>query len=122
MGEYASGDADLYGRENEYPIIEDSNCEEEICTLCRSRSYDDIDTCSHISTTNGSYFYAMVVAHKDFTGGKVTFSAINLKNVAELDVPTTTTTTTTTTPTVSTTPISSSKVYVPRSLIKDGIV
>merc|ERR1719510_275110 len=65
--ETESGDADLYARENKYPEIEDSDCDRHICTVCRERSADEIDTCNDI-TTNSSYFYAMVVAHTSHSG------------------------------------------------------
>jgi hypothetical protein len=43
------------------------------------------DSCSNINTLHGESFYAMVVAHKDYRDGKVTFSALNLKSVNETE-------------------------------------
>jgi len=76
----------LYARENEPPVIEDSDCDSDICTVCRSRSSDQVDTCADIRTIESSSFYTMVVAHKDYRQAKITFSGINLKNVTEIAI------------------------------------
>jgi len=77
----AEGDGDLYAREESPPKIQNSDCDN--CPLCRSRSSQLKDNCENISTMHGTSFYAMVVAHKAFTGGTLTFTALNLSNVTE---------------------------------------
>jgi len=83
--EVKSGDADLYASKDSPPVIEDSDCDSDICTVCRSRSSDQVDTCAEIHTIDTSSFYTMVVAHKDYREAKVTFSGINLKSVTEIN-------------------------------------
>lgn len=79
--EVVDGDADLYAKEGSPPKIQNSDCDD--CPLCRSRSSQLRDSCDNINTLNGNSFYAMVVAHKDYREAKVTFTALNLKNVTE---------------------------------------
>jgi len=78
----ASGDADLYAREDSAPKIQNSDCDN--CPLCRSRSSQLTDQCERIDVENGT-FYAMVVAHKAFTDCKLTFSGMSLQNVTLSD-------------------------------------
>jgi len=82
--ETQTGDADLYAREGAYPVIDGSDCDADICKVCRSRASDEIDTCHDINVVDSSYFYVMVNAHKDYSGGKITFSGINFKNATKI--------------------------------------
>jgi len=77
----ATGDADLYAREDAAPKIANSDCDN--CPLCRSRSSQLTDSCERINVDNGT-FYTMVVAHKAFRDCKLTFSGLNLQNVTAL--------------------------------------
>jgi len=77
------GDADLYAREEEPPKVENSDCDPEMCLLCRSRSSQLRDSCSNIDTLHGTQFYAMVVAHKPYREAKITFSGLNLREVTK---------------------------------------
>lgn len=77
----AEGDADLYAREEEPPKVDNSDCDPEMCSLCRSRSSQLRDSCSNIDTIHGNQFYAMVVAHKPYREAKITFSGLNLSKV-----------------------------------------
>ena len=71
-------------REEEPPKVENSDCEPEICSLCRSRSSQLKDNCSNINTIQGNQFYAMVVAHKPYRQAKITFSGLNLSNITTI--------------------------------------
>ena len=64
-------------------MIENSDCESQICTLCRARSSTLNDTCEDI-IIDGDAFYVMVVTHKPHQNGTLTFSGLNLRNVIEL--------------------------------------
>jgi len=77
----ASGDADLYAREDAPPKIQNSDCDN--CPLCRSRSSQLTDNCERINVDNGT-FYTMVVAHKAFRDCIITFSGMNLQNVTDI--------------------------------------
>jgi len=77
----ASGDADLYAREDAPPKIQNSDCDN--CPLCRSRSSQLSDNCERINVDNGT-FYTMVVAHKAFRDCTLTFSGMNLQNVTDI--------------------------------------
>ena len=68
-------------REEEPPKVENSDCDPEMCLLCRSRSSQLRDSCSNIDTLHGTQFYAMVVAHKPYREAKITFSGLNLREV-----------------------------------------
>jgi len=78
-----SGDADLYAREASSPVIENSDCDSRICTLCRERSTALTDSCEDINI-DGDTFYVMAVTHKPHQNGTLTFSGLNLRNVIEL--------------------------------------
>ena len=75
-----SGDADLYGKTESVPEIEESDCDD--CSLCRSRSSQLTDQCE-ISTATSNIFYVAVVAHKDYRNAKITFTGTNLESVDE---------------------------------------
>jgi len=77
----ATGDADLYAREDAPPKIQNSDCDN--CPLCRSRSSQLSDNCERINVDNGT-FYTMVIAHKAFRDCTLTFSGMNLQNVTDI--------------------------------------
>lgn len=79
--EVGTGDADIYGREEGLPEIENSDCSD--CPVCKSRSSTTSDSCNDMSTVSGNSFYLMVVAHKPFTQGELKIAGYNLKSVKE---------------------------------------
>ena len=50
----------LFCREGAYPVIDGSDCDADICKVCRSRASDEIDTCHDINVVDSSYLYVMV--------------------------------------------------------------
>ena len=76
-----SGDADLYARSDDLPLIDNSNCDD--CALCKARSSSLTDKCGSFDTPGNSTFYVAVVAHKDYINCTITFSGNNLANVTK---------------------------------------
>ena len=66
--------------EDQVPVIENSDCKQTICAICRERTANLDDICRDIKTES-STFFVMVVTHKPHQNGKVTFSGLNLKDV-----------------------------------------
>ena len=81
--EVESGDADLYAREDSFPVIKNSNCDN--CQLCKSRQSNREDSCNDISTAHGPTFYLMVTAHKAYRRATVKVSGYNLKEMREVN-------------------------------------
>ena len=73
----------IFFREASSPVIENSDCDSRICTLCRARSTALTDSCEDI-IINGDTFYVMAVTHKPHQNGTLTFSGLNLRTVIEL--------------------------------------
>ena len=73
----------IFFREASSPVIENSDCDSRICTLCRARSYELNDSCEDINI-DGDTFYVMAVTHKPHQNGTLTFSGLNLRNVTEV--------------------------------------
>jgi len=86
-----SGDADLFGRHDKLPEIEDQNCANTKCTLCRSRHGKGIAESCTINLVNTDEFYKSqtkffltVHAFSDYTNGTLTIKGINLDEVVDL--------------------------------------
>ena len=65
-------------------MIENSDCDSRICTLCRARSTALTDSCEPSINIDGDTFYVMAVTHKPHQNGTLTFSGLNLRNVTEV--------------------------------------